>query len=97
MDRSGQLLLCASFFGRTDYPLDLILGPADCDQTSPAGMTELVEENGVSVSMNIASLASPPMPTRERTFTATPRPFFIPHAVSLSLVIPGALEEPGSE
>lgn len=97
IDREGQLLLCASFFGRTDYPFDLILGPAACTQTSPAGMTELVEESGVSASLNVASLANPPTPTGERVFGASPRPFFIPHAVTVALLLPGAPGEPGSE
>jgi hypothetical protein len=94
---NGQMLVCASFFGRTDNPLDLILGPAPATQTSPPGMTTSVDKNGVSSSMNVASLASPPSPTQARQFTATPlnplqagtRVYFSDHAISVSILIPG--------
>lgn len=88
--RNGQLLLCASFFARTDNPLDLTLGPAAVAQTPPEGMTEIAERNGTSVSMAVATLATPPNPTRDRTFLTVPRAYFASWAISVSIVIPGS-------
>jgi hypothetical protein len=94
---NGQMLVCTSFFGRTDNPLDLILGPAPCIQTSPPGMTTSVDKNGISSSMNVAWLKSPPNPTQARMFTATPlnqlqagkRVYYSDHAISVSILVPG--------
>jgi hypothetical protein len=88
--RNGQLLLCASFFARTDNPLDLTLGPAAVAQTPPDGMTEIAERNGTSVSLAVASLNSPPNPTWERLFATAPRAYFASWSISVSIVIPGA-------
>jgi hypothetical protein len=89
LSRPGQLLICASFYGRTDNPLDQLIGPEPGTQASPAGMTTLVDRNGTSASMNVAYLANPPNPTGERVFTPSPRAFFSNHAISVSLLIPG--------
>lgn len=87
---NGQLLVCASFFGRTDNPLDLILGPAPGTQTVPAGMNKQVDAFGKSASLAVATLSSPPNPTGPRTFTSNPRAFFSNVAISVSILIPGS-------
>jgi hypothetical protein len=86
---NGQLLVCASFYGRTDNPLDLILGPEPGTQTSPPGMTTSVDKNGVSSSMNVAWLQSPPNPTQARMFTSVPRAYFSDHSINVSILVPG--------
>ena len=86
---NGQLLLCASFYGRTDNPLDGFLGPEPGTQTSPPGMTTSVDKNGVSSSMNVAYLFSPPNPTQARMFTSVPRAYFSDHSISVSILVPG--------
>lgn len=87
---SGQMLICASFYGRTDNPTDNLIGPEPGTQNSPAGMTTSVDRNGLSASMNVAYLTSPPNPTGPRTFTSNPRAFYSNVAVTVSILVPGA-------
>ena len=89
LECKGQLLICVSFYGRTDSPVDGVLGPAPGVQSAPTGMTQLADISGTSASMNIAYLANPPFPTGLRTFTSTPRAFFSSYAIAASIVIPG--------
>jgi hypothetical protein len=87
---SGQMLICASFYGRTDNPTDNLIGPEPGTQNSPAGMTTSVDRNGLSASMNVAYLTNPPNPTGPRTFTSNPRAFYSNVAVTVSILVPGA-------
>jgi hypothetical protein len=90
LSSNGQLLICASFFGRTDNPLDLILGPAPGTQTAPPGMNLQVDSFGKSASLCVATLSNPPNPTGPRQFTSVPRAFFSNFAISVSILVPGA-------
>lgn len=87
--RPGQLLICGSFFARTDNPLDDKIGPTPVDQAVPEGMVESVEKHGLSASLSVATLTSPPTPTGDREFVCTPRAFFSGRAIAVSILVPG--------
>lgn len=89
--REGQLLICASFFGRADDFFDWTLGPVPGHQTAPAGMVMLHDESGTSASLAVASMTNPPAPTGDRTFASVPRALFNNYAISASLLIDGVV------
>ena len=89
MSSNGQMLLCATFFGRTDNPLDNLLGPANVVMTVPAGMVKTTDTSGISSTLSAAYLTRPPNPTAARTFTSTPRAFFSNQSINLSILVPG--------
>lgn len=88
MSTTGQLLICASFFGLADNILDG-LGVVQVVQTPPTGMTELLNLDGAQSSMCVATLTDPPNPTQERKFTTQPRAYFAGTAVTLAILVAG--------
>lgn len=91
MATDGQVLICASFFGLTDNILDGF-GVVQVQQTPPVGMTSQAHLYGASSSMAVAALNNPPNPTQERTFTTTPRAYFLGDAVTLAILVAGRQE-----
>jgi len=82
IDRSGQLLLCLSFFAHSPIQSPIRQAP-------PTGMTELVDLPGAGTTVEVSYLSNPPSPTLERQFTPTQIPLFSGHSISASILIPG--------
>lgn len=83
IDRNGQLILCVSYVPHA--------GSQTISQTSPDGMTELIEREGDLSNMCIAALASPPRPTQTRRFTPSAEPVWTGRSAALTILIPGDL------
>lgn len=81
IDRTGQMLICFSFFSHALTQ--------NITQTSPTGMTEILDVDGQGTSLAVAYLANPPRPSRQRTFYPSAVPHFNGHSISGSIVIPG--------
>ena len=82
INRSGQLLLSASFFAHT-----LLQTPIH--QRQPSGMTEILDTAGDMSTLAIAAQASPPTPTLDRHWVPDKIPFFTGHSITASILIPG--------
>ncbi|CAA0078297.1 Uncharacterised protein [Mycolicibacterium vanbaalenii] len=87
IDRSGQLLLCLSYFSHG-------LSQAPITQEQPTGMTVLSEVTGAASTMAIAVLSSPPRPTGERAFVPSKRPVWSGHSICVTMLLPGTKPSP---
>lgn len=84
INRQGQLLICVSFFAK-----DALQAPIT--QAPPEGMTERADVSASVSSMALATLDSPPRPTKDREFTPSSIPRFSGHSITAAILVPGVL------
>ena len=80
--RNGQLLVCVSFFAHATLQSPIAQAP-------PSGMTEIGDFAGTGTTVAVATLASPPNPTKDRKFTPNKVPLFNGHSISATILVPG--------
>ncbi|APD19261.1 hypothetical protein PQB71_gp31 [Mycobacterium phage Taptic] len=89
IDMRGQLLICASYFGKPP------IGVPDITQTPPAGMEEIVDLANDASSLAVAYLEDPPHPTGNREFVLSQEPLGAlgsigSRTIAVSILVPGA-------